>query len=282
MLSYLTPADIANTVRLTRTLHTGTIVITEGDTDARVYKRLLSKTHCRIVPSNGKSIAIQVALILNGTFSGILTIVDSDFDRLDSIPPLTVNILYTDAHDLETMLLCSLSLGKVLDELVSHSKAKKLRKPIIDLAIQACLPLGYLRWLSCPTKDNLNLRFSGILLTRFVRLPSFNTNIDLMIGEAIANTTGCTLDLAMVKTNLQTLMGQHCDVWQVCSGHDLVEMIFVGLKSHFGNRKTRRLTLELFDSMLRVAYEKSYFRTTTLHQAIVTWQNSNPGFQVLD
>jgi len=135
MLSYLTANDIANTVRLTRTLFTGVIVITEGATDVRVYQRFFSKTHCQLVPSNGKQNAIDATVILNGEhFAGLFTIVDADFDHLESINPISPNIFYTDLHDLETMILSSSSLDDVLGELLSAIKSRSMPAPILDLA----------------------------------------------------------------------------------------------------------------------------------------------------
>ena len=64
MKNNLTPFDIANTVRMTRTLHKGAILIVEGTTDIRVYERFLSKTKCKFIPAHGKDNAIGALSIL--------------------------------------------------------------------------------------------------------------------------------------------------------------------------------------------------------------------------
>jgi hypothetical protein len=283
MLSYLTANDIANTARLTRTLFAGAIVIAEGDTDVRVYKRLFSKTGCRFVPSNGKPNAITATLILDGDhFLGLLTIVDADFDRLESIDPPSPNILCSDAHDLETMILRSSSLSKVLSEMLSVPKARTMPAPVLDLAFQAALPLGYFRWLSSSYKENFGLKFNGIVLDRFIAMPSFVTDIDSMIKEVARNTGSCSLDVARAKANLHILAAGGHDKWEVCSGHDLVEVIFLALKHHWGNHRARTITADVLGAMLRLAYDKTDFRSSNLYRQIRDWETKNPPFQVLN
>ena len=265
-----------------RTLFAGAIIITEGDTDARVYRRFFNKTHSRFVPSNGKPNAIRATLILDGEhFSGLLTIVDADFDNLESIHPPSPNILYSDTHDLETMLLSSSALSKVLSELLSVPKAKAMPTSILDLAFQAALPLGYFRWLSSPYKENLGLKFKGIVFIQFIAMPSFVTNIDSMINEVVRNTGTCSLDVVKTKVKLHALTTGSHDKWEVCSGHDLVEVIFLALKYHWGNYRVKKMTLDVFNAMLRIAYDEADFRSCSLFLQIREWEMKNPSFKVL-
>ncbi len=266
-----------------RTLFAGAIIITEGDTDARVFKRFFNVTRCRLVPSNGKPNAIGATLRLDGErFSGLLAIVDADFDYLESIRPPSPNILYSDTHDLETMLLSSSSLIKVLSELLSVPRAKTMPLPILDLAFQAALPLGYFRWLSSPHKENLGVKFKGIVFTQFIAMPSFVTDIDSMINEVVRNTGSSPLDVIATKVKLHALTTGSHDKWQVCSGHDLVEVIFLALKYHWGNHRAQTITLNVFDAMLRIAYDETDFKSSNLFQEIRKWETRNPLFKFLD
>jgi hypothetical protein len=215
-------------------------------------------------------------------FSGLLTIVDADFDCLESIHPPSPNILYSDTHDLETMLLSSSSLSKVLSELLSVPRARAIPAPVLDLAFQAVLPLGYFRWLSSPYKENLGLKFKGIVFTQFIAMPSFVTDIDFMINEVVRNTGSCSLDVTTIKVKLHTLTTGSQDKWEVCSGHDLVEVIFLALKNHWGNHRAETATLDVFDAMLRIAYDETDFKSSNLFQEIRKWETRNPLFEVLD
>lgn len=55
-----------------------------------------------------------MSILEKDAFLGVLAIVDADFDILESKLPESKNVLFTDAHDLETMIMKSFALEKVL------------------------------------------------------------------------------------------------------------------------------------------------------------------------
>ena len=274
--------SIVNTARMMRTQYNGTILIVEGSTDARVYGRLVSETECRLIPATGKDKAIgAMKLLENGGFDGVLTIVDADFWRLDGIDPNSPNLLLTDNHDLETMILYSDVLDNVLSEFGSTREIKKLGRPIRDILLESGLPVGYLRWLSSPTKDNLYLKFKELSFGKFVDEQTLRVSIDDLIRELKINSGDSTLDENATKLKIMTLSREGHDPWQVCSGHDLVQILSIGLRNIFGNHRGKCVTLEVVDGILRVAYDRSHFCLTRLHNSIKDWEKANPPFKVV-
>lgn len=147
----LKPDRIANRIRLLRTQsqYTGSFLIVEGDTDARVWTNLVHSTKCRVENAYNKDKAVQVLNILEqGNFAGVLAVVDADFDILEGTVPLSPNLLFTDTHDLETMLLKSPALEKVLLEHGSEDKIKSFGKDIRQTLLESAKIIGYLRWAS--------------------------------------------------------------------------------------------------------------------------------------
>lgn len=284
MKAYLTAYDIANNARMTRTSHSGTILIVEGDTDMRVYKRFINDTHCKSISANGKDKAIDALKILEkDNYKGILAIIDTDFWKLDGIEPNTPNLLLTDTHDLETMLLSSGAFEKVISEFGSATKIKKLGKPIRNMLLKSALPIGYFRWLSSPTKDNLLLKFKELRFPNFVNKKTLSVAIDKLIKEVKTNSQNSTLDENVIKLKVETLIKNNAyDPWHICSGHDLVQFLSIGLKNIFGNNKAKAITTELVDGILRVAYEYSHFCLTQLHNSIKGWEGMHPSFKVLN
>src|SRR5262245_19497546 len=123
MRTFLTPVEIANEIRMTRTSHDGAFLIVEGDTDARFYKRMVDSGKCRISIAHNRENAVQLVTILQGdNFAGFLAIVDADFDVLEGAVFGSSNIFLTDTHDLETMMLKSPALEKLLLEMESETK----------------------------------------------------------------------------------------------------------------------------------------------------------------
>jgi len=275
--------SIVNTARMMRTQYTGTILIVEGSTDARVYRRLVSETECRLIPATGKYKAISALNILEeGGFDGVLTIVDADLWRLDGIEPNSSNLLLTDSHDLETMILHSDALDNVLSEFGSTIEIAKLGRPIRDVLLDGGLPIGYLRWLSSPAKDDLSLKFKKLSFEKFVDEKTLRVSVDNLIRELKIDSKDATLDENAMKHRMMALDREGHDQWQVCSGHDLVRILSIGLISIFGNpRRGNTVTLDQLDGMLRLAYNYSQFCLTRLHNSIEGWETANPTFWVL-
>ena len=270
MKKYLKAIDVANNARMNRSLHSGTILIVEGKTDIRVYERFISETHCIVIPAYGKDNAIEALAILEkNSVDGVLTIVDADFWRLDGIKSNSTNLLLTDTHDLETMLLSSDALEKVLSEFGSIPKIKKLGKPVQELLLESGLSIGIFRWLSSPTKDNLSLKFKDLYFGNFVFNKTLSIELDKLIKEVNNHNPHKKMDIKLIKSKIIKIKINKYDPWQVCSGHDLIEILSIGLKYLFGNHRAKNISTEAVDGILRVSYEYSFFSLTKLHKSII-------------
>jgi len=284
MKEHLTPHDIANTARMMRSQRPGTFLIVEGDTDARVYGRFTDGDRCTVLVAHGKDNAlITLDMLEKSAFPGALAIVDSDFWRLDGVTPGSVNVLVTDTHDLETMILSSSALDEVLLEFGRKDRLDRLPKPVRDIILDACLPIGYFRWLSTSPQENLLLNFSDIAFTAVVSVKDsvLWTDIDALIGEVRAGSHGTMPPKRDLRARiLRLLRGNRHDPWQVCVGHDLVHIFAIGLRDLFGGRSARSITSEAVDRILRIAYTIEEFSETELYRAIREWEKKN-GYGVM-
>ena len=116
MREYLTPDDICNQISMNRSLFKGTILVTEGSTDQRLYSKFVEPKGAKILPAYSKSNVINVLRKMESRRDGkVLGIVDRDLDDLKGktvVPPL----FYTDNRDMEMMLIVSNALDDVLME----------------------------------------------------------------------------------------------------------------------------------------------------------------------
>jgi hypothetical protein len=280
---YLTAHDIANTVRMTRTLHKGAFLIVEGGTDARVYKRFVDENNCKVIPAHQKDNATEVLKILeNESLEGILAIVDADFWHLEGIKTNSVNLFLTDTHDLETMIISSSEVQeKILSECGSTNKMNQLHHPVIHLVLEATLPIGLFRWIASSSMDNLPLKFRDLPFENFVEIPKLKVDINKLLEEVKANSGEPEIDEKSIKNKIKSLKKENHDPWQVCSGHDMLQILAIGLRSVFGNRKMSKLTADILEQMLRVAYEYSHFQLTRLYKSIENWEKTNSTYKVL-
>jgi len=280
-----TPHAISNSLRLIRTLFKGTFLVVEGETDERVYKRFkTSDESCRLILAYDKDKALEVLRILGKDgFMGLLVIVDADFWRLEGKKPDSINLLLTDTHDLETMILSnSQVMPKILEEFGSRERIKRLKKPVMDLMIEGTLPLGILRWLSSSSRDNLRFQFKELDVENFIDKRNLRIDLDQLIEFMIERRKDLKIEKAAVKKRFAEFEKENPDPWQVCSGHDMIRVLTVGLLSLFGNKKAKYLTAEVLEGSVRMSYEYIDFKNTRLYRAIRDWERAHPPFQVLE
>ena len=283
MMQYLTAADFANTIRLMRTLNKGAVLVVEGLTDARVYKRFIDENTCKIIPVHGKENAVNALKILeDDNYEGILVIVDADFWRLDGIKPGSMNLLLTDTHDLETMILSNPEvIEKLLAEYGQNNRIKQLPGPVVSIILENALPIGFLRWIASPSQDNLPLKFKNISFENFVNQTKLDINIGKLIEEVKKNSGDIEIDEKLIKIKIKALKRKNIDPWEVCSGHDMVQLLTIGLRFVFGNKKTKTITAGVLEGILRLTYENTYFCITGLYRSIENWEKTNPTYKVL-
>ncbi|MBO0351039.1 DUF4435 domain-containing protein [Phormidium pseudopriestleyi FRX01] len=284
MREHLTPDRLANKIRLMRTQYQGTFLITEGDTDARVWKNLVNTRLCSVENANNKQKAIAALDILEkDNCAGVLAVVDADFERLEGNISLTPNLLMTDSHDMETMLLQSPALEKVLAEYGSEDKKNKLTKSTgQDIPTLLILPgvfIGYLRWLSL--KEGLSLKFEDLSFKKFIDETTLALDKFKLIKTVKNNSQRHDLDEQILHKQIEDLKQKTHNPWSVCCGHDLICILSIGLCKAFGSCNTKQVETIILEKDLRLAYERSFFSRTELYQAILQWEAANQPFQVL-
>jgi hypothetical protein len=279
MRKYITPDRIANDIRMLRTQDTGSFLIAEGDTDARVWENLMDSTKCCVVIAHNKNNAIAVLNILEkDNFAGVLAVVDADFEILEETVLLSQNLLLTDTHDLETMLLKSPALEKVLRE---HGSAEKIERfpHIRETLLESAKIIGYLRWASL--KFNYCLKFEGLAFKDFVDKETLALNKSDLIETVKNKSQKRKLDEQEITANMDSLKTDTQDMWQVCCGHDMISILSIALCKALGSCNSKTVEPNVLEINLRLAYEPSYFCKTQLYAAIQQWEKNNQPFQVL-
>ncbi|MEZ2231344.1 DUF4435 domain-containing protein [Microcoleus sp.] len=283
MKEHINPSYIANQIRLLRnqpkfTEHS--FLIAEGDTDARVWKNLVDSTKCRVEIAHNKDNAVKVLNILErDNFAGVLGVVDADFDILEGTVPLSPNLLFTDTHDLETMLLKSPALEKVLLEHGSEAKIKSFGKDVRQTLLESARIIGYLRWASL--KFDYCLRFEDLAFNKFINKETLALNESDLMKAVKNNSQQPGLNETEVKTKMDSLKTNAHDMWYICCGHDMIAILSIALCKALGSCNSKQVEPNVLEINLRLAYESGHFRLTKLYIAIQTWEQTNQPFQVL-
>ena len=275
---------IANSIRMTRPQFSGTFVIVEGETaDLPVYRRLVDPKLARVKPVHSKDNVLAALKILeNAHVNGVVAIVDADFWRLEGLDPTSPNLFITDTHDLETMLLESPSLEKLLDEFGSEQKITNFtvnnKTDIRQVLLTAAGPIGYLRWAS--QQNNLSLKFEDISFREFIDRNTLHINISKLIQEVKNKSRRHDLSENDLQNKIDELTDPKHNSWDICCGHDLVCILSFGLRSVLGTNNANKVKPEDLERILRAGYEHVYFLSTQLYQSLREWEPFNPPFRI--
>jgi hypothetical protein len=278
---HLTEHHIANTVCMLRTQLCGSFLLVEGDTDARFYKRFVVTDECFVVTCHGKETAIAALSILESrSFTGVLAVVDADFDRLDQSAHTSQNLCLTDYHDLELMLIASGALDAVLIEYASETKRNALRRDFRALLLAASVPVGYLRWAS--VRGGLGLRFEGLPFSKFLDRDSLAVKDVELIRTVRNHSQALHLSIDELVAHVAALRNESVDAWQISCGHDAVSALGIALTKLLGSHSTNEVRADLLGRSLRLAYSHEDFGSTDLYQCIKAWESRNPGYVVVN
>jgi hypothetical protein len=274
------PVVIANEIRLKRSQHKGSFLVVEGRDDRLFCERFIDTSTCNIVVAENKENVCEVIRILDDDhFLGALGMVDADFDRIEGSELPSVNIVISETHDLETMLIRSPALDRVLVEFGSSEKLETFGRDVRDALLTATLPIGYLRLHSRQTE--LNLRFQGLNYAICVDPQSLEVDHPALVQEAKNRSQRPDLSSAELETAIRSLEGTIDDPWQVCTGEDMVSILAIGLRRPLGTNSAQIVNSEVLRRSLRLAYGDNEFNGSQLAEALRDWEHRNPNFRVL-
>src|ERR1019366_2375788 len=228
-------------------------LIVEGTTDKNLYQTYVNTTTCQIIVAYGRDNAKDLLTILEReSFKGVLAIVDADFDVLEEQAPHSPHLLFTDTHDLETMLIQSPALEKVLAELGSEEKLTRFvtmhKKDMRTFLLEYTGLIGYLRWISL--REKLSLKFEDMDFSKFVDKDTLKIdNVLKLIRNVQSRSSEKTVRKQILDTELQNkikqLKSDAHDPWHVCCGHDIVGFLAFGLRKAIGTVTVEPEMLEI-------------------------------------
>jgi hypothetical protein len=249
-------------------------LLVEGAKDVRVFRNLIDESICDVVQTEGKRNATgALNLLRRSNHVGVLVVVDADFSRLENQLILDPDVISTEHHDMESMLLKSPAPSKLMIEY--DLRADEFGPHIGSLLAKAAAPLGYLRLASI--KNKLNLGFNSLEYRNFVAGPPPVIDAGKLVQEVLAKNLSCKqseADLLVMMVALQT--GDH-DHWQVSCGHDMTAILSTLLTA----RLKREVPPYTVERQLRLSYHLSDFRPTALYGAIRAWENKNAPYAIL-
>ena len=219
MRQYLNEHDIINSIRLELRHSSGKNhiwVLVEGETDQRLFSRLIDAPSVRIEIAHGGIGKLRIAVdTLVKETKQVLGIRDADFLHLDGKSESISNLFLTDYHDIEMMIIsCDDSFRPLIAEYLNErlSDFSILRTEIL----QSIGFLAGMRWLN--DQKNLELFFQHLGFAAFM-IRKKNKLRRKPVSIRFENTPK-TKNRKSIKTKIITLISGIVDYYNLCNGHD--------------------------------------------------------------
>lgn len=276
------PHSYANYICMSRSVYKGSFLLVEGNSDVKLFNKFTDKNNCRVKGIPGKELAINVLRLLQKrNIKGVLLIVDADFDHLENKKPISKNMFYTDTHDIETMIMSTEAFKNFLSEFTYKKKLnkfeKKRSKSLRDILLNVCISIGYIRWANI--RNSWMLKFKNLDFILFVDTKNLALNYNQFISELINNSPRNKVARSKIIYEGNFLKYQNKDPWIICSGHDLTNILLIGLRNIFGYN-TGKLTRKKLEAILRLSYEFRFFQNTNLFNKLKLWEQKNNPYQI--
>lgn len=281
-----TEAEFFNAARVT------VFLLVEGGSDESFWAARVDSRRCQVRATGGREKALQeLDTVRSEGTNGFVAVLDADFDRLDGGLFEDPDVIFTDLHDLETILIASPALDKVLVEVGSRDKLSTFKKEeghsVRDALLARGLEIARLRLLS--RRDKLGLKFrklqSASSEKAFKYLP-YHDFCDRgswkIVPKDLIQTVLNFSSRHDLKVKVNELLAQmkalgELDAWQSCVGHDLVGLLMVGLRSKLGSRN---LQIEEFQERLRLAFERGDLEKTRMYQQLRAWEKRAAPYRI--
>ena len=264
-------------------------LVVEGESDEKFFNKFLNHSVCRAVSICDKSSSNKEEVI---TFikeknrcgqKGFLGVVDADFDHIigRSDLPLPNNIIMTDFHDIEMVILGSVPdlsglYAEIADPLLVNEYEAESGS-FIDSVLNVAYEIGILR-LACVKRTISKRPSTKDLMFCDCINRSFFIDLDKLIKRVVSGSGGkCSFD-SELKEEYESEKSHKHDKYQVCCGHDVTELLrfcFTSEDPSLGYGHTKLLNSSRIESLLRVTYSPDSFSSTDMYKKILDWQEKN-------
>lgn len=273
-----TSDEIANEIRMRSLYDSGPFILVEGSSDATFFSYHMTVNIENIVPTFGWESMFDVIVSLSIDLQDkTIGLIDLDYRGIVQTRPKPANVFTTDSHDLETMMFSSNVFRKVLIQKSSKQKVKAYpleSRGVKNTIIELAKFIGYLRFYS--QYKGKHYSFDEMDIEKFIR------RNDLYFSESkfTSHLRGNNPQNSSMPNDILKQCIAECNKvailnnpYMLCCGHDLVEIMAIGLKSLWGSYSAREISGKMLEDSFMLAYTCQMFSQTNLFRQISDWFN---------
>ncbi len=219
--------------------------------------------------------------------AALLAVLDADLDRVEGRLPQDPDVVWTDAHDLETTLLGLPVLEKMAMQRVGGEKMAGFEsewgESLRERLFRHAALFGQLRWLKQRERldDLVFKKKKGNDVQLFDNYHKctgggWSPSGEKIVKAVIDYSSAGHLRGRDFMTECASLPG--CDLNQLCNGHDLVGFLAAWMNEV--STRERRNAAELTEALAGYC-ERPWLAETAMWRGIQLWEVSHHGFHVL-
>ena len=253
--------------------HKEVMIVVEGEDDEKALKKFFNVQAVEFF-STGNCLkvknAMQIVSADNQLKDCVIGIKDADFDHINKISHNIANLMLTDTHDMETMMLTS----KVCRKICLETTNKEYPELSAE-AIKALKNISYLRYYNDKIilrrgSDKEGIKFKGI---KIAEVASHSVQDVLQNVKAKGNSNKTSYpDLDTINLFISQNPIDDEDLTLFTNGHDLVYAIRDIL--HSKDEAAKAYSDKSIATMIRISYSKEEFEKTNLYKDIDNWNNN--------
>ncbi|MFI1589524.1 DUF4435 domain-containing protein [Streptomyces halstedii] len=256
------PTRIANEVGMLRSGMAGPIVLVEGTTDTRLFRRLfLPSPQARVIHCRGKSHLLSAMnMVTSRGVTGVLGICDADFDRLLGTQHAK-GIFPVDHHDTEIMICQSPAFNHFYTELYEREADNNEMRRTKERLLGHASALGRLRLWSIQNGGSIG--FKKMNAGEFIEKGGgfdLKSCIDDLASEKGID-SNILLSIATTSTESPAP--------EISCGHDLTSLLDSDAAIR---RRSNPYGRDVIEKMLRLSFDSQSFSTTRMYVALRSWE----------
>jgi hypothetical protein len=254
-------------------------LLTEGDKDGRIYRKVVDPQHCRIFAAGNREIAIDALHALKKVGQkGVLTIVDADTDHLTKTKSTDPDLLLTHTRDAEGLLFQSTALKNVLIEFDLDEEFGSAPERAV---LEAVVPLALVKFIAQTKK--WTVKISQLDFGQFVDPKSLSCDTTSLCKHIASLTLTAGVRAVDYEEELKKLIAVGHEPAKVARGHDATSLLAWAIPIVGGRRKKDGALIRSYsvESYLRAAYSAEAFGKCELSEQMEKWEKKNVPYKIL-
>lgn len=259
--------------------HKEVIIVVEGEDDEKALKKFFNVQAVEFTCATNCSIVKDAMLIVSTDKQlkdCVIGIKDADFDHIKKISYNIANLMITDTHDMETLMLTP----KVCERICWETIKQEYPNLSFD-AMTSLKNLSYLRYYNDKMiltgekkSDKDGIRFKKTKIHKLIPNNQPVSVEDVLKHVKLAGNSGKTSfpDLDTMNQFIQENPIDNGDLILFTNGHDLVSAICNIL--HSKAKKAKDYGKIAIAALIRAHFSKEEFEKTNLYKDIDNWNNN--------